>query len=125
MNCVTRSMICAAPRTAAQTTKKMLLPRQRHHRVAHDGDQRGRLQRDRAGEVEMMLRHADRNGRRHQRAHLLAGAAGDHLGGQRVGADQARGAMLLGRADGDDDAGLGLEIVVDELPGFELKLHEP
>jgi hypothetical protein len=32
--------------------------------------------------------------------------------------------MLLGRADRDHDAGLALEIVVDELPSLELKLHE-
>ena len=72
-----------------------------------------------------MLRHADGNGRRHQRAHLFARATADHLGGERVGADKAGRPMLLGRADRDDDPGLGLEIVVDELPGFELKLHEP
>jgi hypothetical protein len=43
-----------------------------------------------------MLRHADGNGRRHQCAHLLARTARDHLGGERVGADQASRAMLLG-----------------------------
>ena len=46
--------------------------RQRHHGVAHDGDKGGRPQRHRAGEVEVVLRHAHRDGRRHQRADLLA-----------------------------------------------------
>ena len=72
------------------------------------------------GEAQMMLRHADGNRRRHQGARLLAGAAADHLGGERVGADQAGRPVLLGRADRDDDAGLGLEIVLDERPGLEL-----
>src|SRR6266702_394963 len=46
------------------------------------------------------------------------------IGGQRIGAYKPGRAMLLGRADGDDDAGLALEVFLDELPGFELKLHE-
>src|SRR6185503_6350516 len=77
----------------------------------------------RAREVEVMLGHADRDRGRHQRAHLLADAAADHLGGQRVGPDQPGRPMLLRRADRDDDAGPGLEILFDELPSLELKLH--
>src|SRR5476651_1019299 len=96
---------------------------ERQHVVAHDGDQGRGLERDRAREVEMMLRHADRDRWRHQGADLFADAAADHLGGERVGADQAGRAVLLGRADRNDDAGLALEILFDELPSLELDLH--
>ena len=97
---------------------------QRNHRIAYHGHQGARPHGDRPREAQVMLRHADRDGRRHQRAYFLADAAADHLRGQRVGADQAGRTMLLGRADRDDDAGLGLEIVVDEFPRLELQLHE-
>jgi len=48
------------------------VPRQGQYVVAHDRDESRGLQRDRAGEIEMMLRHADRDRRGDQRADLLA-----------------------------------------------------
>ncbi len=70
-----------------------------------------------------MLRHADRDGGRHERADFFSDAARDRLGGERVGADQDGRPVLLGLADRPDDAGPGLEILLDELQGIELKLH--
>src|SRR5438270_562188 len=68
---------------------------ERHHLVADQRDQRRRPHRHRAGKIEMVLRHADRDGRSYQRADLLADTAADHLGGQRIGADQPGRAVLL------------------------------
>ena len=51
----------------------------------------------------------------------VSDAAGDDLGAQRVGADQPVGAMLLGRADGQDDAVGVLEVGFHLLPRLVLQ----
>ena len=71
----------------------------------------------------MVLRHADRDGRRDQGADGLADTSRDHLGADRIGADQAVWPMLLGRADRQDNSTAGLKISLDFLPGLQLKLH--
>src|SRR3546814_6916023 len=45
------------------------------------------------------------------------------LGADREGADQAVRAMLLGRADGDDDAGRALQIRLNLFPGAQMQQH--
>ena len=86
--------------------------------------ERGPQSRARRADVVGKQRLGERGGvERTQVADFFADAAGDHLGGERVRADQAGRAVLLGRADRDDDPGLGLEILLDELPRLELKLH--
>ena len=57
-------------------------------------------------------------------APIGSGFGGDDFRADGVRAHQPVGPVLLGRADRDDDAGLGLEVVVDELSRLELKLHE-
>ncbi len=99
--------------------------RQRDDDVAHHQDERRRPERDGAGEGHVMLRHADRYGRRDQGAGLLAHAREADLPGERVGADQPGRAVLLGRADRHDDPGAPLEIGFDLGPGGKLKLHAP
>jgi hypothetical protein len=99
--------------------------RQRVHRVAdHRHEGRG-LEADRAGEAQVVLRHADADGGRDQRLEALAQALGHRLRADGVGAEQTVGAMLLGRADRKDDGRRALQIGVDLLPGLELQPHGP
>ena len=71
-----------------------------------------------------MLGLADIEGGPDQDAGFVAGAAGDDFRAQRVGAQKPVGAMLLGRADGDED-GLGArQIGLDLRPGGQMKLHQ-
>ena len=51
-----------------------------------------------------MDRNSNAYGGAYHGAGILADAAGDDLGAQRVSADQAVRAVLLGGADGQDDA---------------------
>ena len=53
----------------------------------------------------------------------LADTFGDHLGTNRIGADEAVGPVLLGRADRHDDALGGAEIGFDLFPGLEMEQH--
>jgi hypothetical protein len=99
------------------------VPRQGIHHVLDDGDQRRGTQRHRAGKRHVVLGHADIQRRRDHRAGLLADAARNGLGANGVGPDQAVRPVLLGRADGDDDAALALEVLFDLLPCAELKEH--
>ena len=81
---------------------------QRAHPVVdrrHEG--RG-SQGDGAGEVQVMLGHADVEGRRDQDVGGLLRLVGDDLRAQPVGAEQAGGPVLLVRADRDDDGGRAL-----------------
>ena len=71
-----------------------------------------------------MLRLADIEGGADQKSRLVAGAAGDDFRAQRVGAQKPVGAMLFGRADGNED-GLGAgQIGLDLRPGGKMKLHQ-
>ena len=74
---------------------------------------------------EMVLRHANRDGRRDERPGGFADPSRDHLGADRIGADQAGWPVLLGRADRQDDPPAGVKISLDLLPGLQLKLHSP
>jgi len=97
--------------------------RQRGDVVADDGDERRGTQGDGAGKGQVMLRVADIDRRADQRARGLADARRDRLGADRVRADEAVGTVLLGRADGHDDA-LGVaEIGLDLFPGLEMEQH--
>jgi hypothetical protein len=91
--------------------------------ILEDGDQGARPQRHRAGEAEMVLRHADRDRRRDEGSGGLPDTPRDDLGADRVGADQAGWPVLLGRADRQDDSSAGLKISLDLLPSLQLKLH--
>jgi hypothetical protein len=72
----------------------------------------------------VMLRLADIEGGTDQDARLVAGPLADDLRTQRVGAQQAIGAVLFGGADGDQD-GLGAgQIGLDLGPGGKMKLHQ-
>jgi hypothetical protein len=53
----------------------------------------------------------------------LADTPYNHLGADRVGADQADRAVLLGRADRHDDAATRPKISIDLRPGLQLQLH--
>ena len=60
-----------------------------------------------------MLGHPDRDRRGDECSSGFADAAGDDLGANRVGADKADRTMLLGRADGQDDATARSKILLD------------
>ena len=98
---------------------------QRRHHIADHRDQRRRPQRHRAGESQMVLRHADGQRRRHQAADRIADAPGDKLRVQMVGADQPVRSVLLGGTDRDDDAARGSQILLDLMPGGQRELHDP
>ena len=71
----------------------------------------------------MVLRLADIESGPDQKFAIRAGAPADDLRAQRVGAQQAIGAVLFGGADGDQD-GLGAgKIGLDLRPGGKMKLH--
>ncbi len=55
---------------------------------------------------------------------LVARAARDDLCAQRIGAEQPVGAVLLGRADGNDDGLRGREIGFNFRPGGKVELHQ-
>ena len=96
---------------------------ERYDHVAQDRDQGARPQGDRTGEAEMVLRHADPDRRPDQRRCGLADAAGNNLGADRIGPDHPDRAMLLCRADRQDDAAARLEIDLDLRPGLQVQLH--
>jgi hypothetical protein len=96
---------------------------QRRHHVAHHGNQRRWSQRDGAGEAQMVLRHADGERWRHQRADLVTHAFGDELRVEMVGADQTVRPVLFGGADRDDDGARGPQIFLDLMPGGQRELH--
>ena len=66
----------------------------------------------------MMLGHPDRDGRSDERSSGLTDAPSDDLGADRVSADQAGRTVLLGRADGQDDATARSKILLDLYPGL-------
>ncbi len=90
---------------------------QRGDHVAHHRDQCGRSQRDGSGEAQVMLGHADGQCGRHQGADRIADALGDEFCIQMIGADQAVRPMLLGGADGDDDAARSAQVLFNFMPG--------
>ena len=96
---------------------------QRPDQIAKHRDQGARPQRDRPGEAQMMLGHANRDRRGDEGARGLTQAFGDDLGANRIGPDQAGGPMLLGRAYRQNDAAARSEIRLDLHPGLQLQLH--
>ena len=70
-----------------------------------------------------MLGDADIEGGADENAALVARAFGDDLRTQRIGAQKAVGAVLLGRADGDQDRLRLGQIGFDFRPGGEMELH--
>ena len=90
---------------------------QRGDYVAYYRDQRGWPQRDGSGEAQVMLRHADRQSGRDQGADRIADALGDEFCIEVVGADQAVRSVLLGRANGDDDAARAAQVLFNFMPG--------
>jgi hypothetical protein len=87
----------------------------------HEG--RG-AQRDGAGEAQVVLRHADVEGRRDQQVGVLAlRLVGDDLGAEPVGAQEAGRPVLLVGADGDHHRLRALQVVLDLLPGREVQQH--
>jgi hypothetical protein len=76
------------------------VPRKRFDDIADDGDQGRWPERRRTGKAQMMLGHADVDGRRHQDVQFAANALGDQFRADGVGADEAGGAVLFGGADG-------------------------
>jgi hypothetical protein len=86
--------------------------------VLHRRDHGRGPERDRSRETQMMLRLADIEGRPDQDVRIVRRRAmRDDLRAQRVGAEEPVRPMLLGRADGDDDALRVLEISIDLGPG--------
>jgi hypothetical protein len=85
------------------------VPAQRAHPVGDGGHEGRGAQRNGAGEGQMVLGHADVEGRGDQQVvPALLGLMGDDLRAHPVGAQQAGGAMLLIGADRyDDGAGTG------------------
>ena len=71
----------------------------------------------------MMLGHPDRDGRSDERSGGLTDTASNDLGTDRVGADKAGRTVLLGRADGQDDAPARFEVGLDLHPSLQLQLH--
>ena len=71
----------------------------------------------------MVLRHANAERGRDHGIDALGHAFRDDLRTEGVGADEPQGTMLLGRADGDDDAPRAFEVGIDFLPGGELQQH--
>ena len=80
-------------------------------------------QRDAAGKREVVLSHADADGRTDQGVFLLSHRPGHDFRADRVGPDEPVRPVLFGRADRDDDRGGPLKIGFHLLPGAELELH--
>ena len=68
----------------------------------------------------MVLRIANRQRRPDQRIELLADATSDHFRTNRIGADQTIRPMLLGRADGYDNAAAVSQPLFHFLPGTKM-----
>ena len=73
----------------------------------------------------MMLGHPDRDRRSDERSGGIADPASNDLGSDRVGADEADWYVLLGRADGQDDAPARFGVGLDLHPSLQLQLHSP
>ena len=99
------------------------VPRKRFDDIADDGDQGRRPERRRTGKAQMMLGHADVDGRRHHGLQIVADTIGDQFRAEGVGADEAGGAVLFGGADGLDNSRRTLQIGLDLGPGTKLQPH--
>ena len=78
---------------------------------------------DAAGKREVVLGHADADGRADEGVFVLSHRPRHHFGADRVRSDEPVRPVLLRRADGDDDRGGPLKICFHLLPGTELELH--
>ena len=91
--------------------------------VANGRDEGGGAQADRAGKAQMMLGHANIEGRPDNDVAGLLGLMGDDFRAEPVRAQQAGGPVLLIGADGNDH-GLGpLEEILDLGPGGQVQQH--
>ena len=96
---------------------------ERRDGVAQHRDQGAGPQGEAAGKGQVVLRHADRLGRTDQHPVTLAQRPGNRLGAERIGADRAVGAVLLGGTDGQDDARRVCQVGFHLLPGGVLQSH--
>ena len=71
----------------------------------------------------MHLRDAEGDGGRHHRVPLLTELVGQLLRDDQVRAQRTGGPVLLGTAEGHDDVGPSLEVLVYVLPEGELQQH--
>ncbi len=93
------------------------------HHVPHHGHEGHGPQGDRSWEGHVVLGHTHREGGGDGRPCQLGGSPRQGLGADGVGADEPGGAVLLGGADGHDDAFRILQIPLHLRPGHELQSH--
>ena len=93
---------------------------QRARPVTDRGHEGRRAQGDGAGEIQVMLGHADVERWRDQDVGGFFRLAGDDLRAQPVGAKQSRGPVLFVRTDRHDDGGRACDVGLDLRPGGEV-----
>ena len=91
--------------------------------IAQDRDQGRGPEAHRAGETQMVLGHAHRNGGSDEGVDPVAHRLRQVLGANRIGADQAIGPVLFGRSDGHDDAVAVRQIALHIGPGLQMQKH--
>ena len=96
---------------------------QAFHIIFNDRNQRSGADGDRAGKAQMMLSHANFDGRADQDAGLLGEVFGNPYWSDDVRADHAIGAMLFMRTNRHDDALFLLQILFGLAPSQVLEVH--
>src|SRR5438132_8017391 len=99
------------------------LLREAFDRLGDQRKHRGGFERDRAREGAVQLGNTEGDGRRHHRVPLLTELVRQLFGDDQVRAQWTGRAVLLGTAEGHDDVGPSLEILVHVLPEGELEKH--
>jgi hypothetical protein len=96
---------------------------ERAHQVGDDRVERLVRDRQRAGEVQVVRRAADADGRRDEGVELLTHGAGQLVAEQRIGGERHVEPVLLGRSECDDDrVAAALELGLHLGPGELVEL---